>query len=38
MSLRQQFRQQPSLRNNFLMLHYSFVRSDVLQESELALP
>lgn len=38
MSLRQQFKQQPSLRNSFLTLHYSFVRSDVLEESELALP
>lgn len=38
MALRRQFKQQPSLRNDFLALHYSFVRSDVLEESELALP
>jgi len=38
MSLKQQFAQQPSLQTSFLMLHYSFVRSDVLEESELALP
>jgi hypothetical protein len=45
MALKNQFKANPSIKTNFLMLHYSFIRSgtdiviaDVLEESELALP